>query len=108
MQNKSALIGAAVSMITCLALSGCSSATSATCKDFADKDSNDQLLLAMDLIKAHDLDPTSNAVATAKITNTIQNYCGLDPTVLLTGGKATATQHVDDKIDDAIDWASYK
>lgn len=81
-------------------LTGCSSAKSTTCEEFAKQSSTDQSSTIMDLIKANDLDPTSNMMGLVGVEQDVIQYCGAY------GG--TATKNSSSSINSAVNWSEYR
>lgn len=98
---------ALIAILLTTSLAGCSSAKESTCEEFASKDDTGRILLTQSLIRAHELDPDSNPMATAKVAQTIYTFCGVDAFDSLQGKPVTATQNQQRAIDEAIDWASF-
>ena len=102
------LAAAAVMGLVCLGmLAGCSSAKSTTCQQYGQMSYGQKTSTAIDLIKAHNLDPTSNPVAAAYVSQEIDAFCGVDPVAEMTGNKAPATKNLNISIDKGVNWSKY-
>lgn len=91
----------AASALLATALAGCSSAKAMTCSEYGAKDSSGRTAAVMSLIRAHDLEPTSNAYGTAMLSVDVDGFCG----ITLFDGQAT--QNLDSAIDEGVNWSEY-
>lgn len=99
--------GLAVALITCTAITGCSTAASTTCKDFGSRKATDQSSLVNEMIRAHGLNPLSNIYGSTAMLSEIRTFCGISEIRVLTGQQVAATQNLDSAIERAINWKVY-
>lgn len=74
-----------------------------TCGEYGQLKYSDQVSAVSDPIRAHDLDPSSNALAAASVVTEVNNFCGVSA-VAPTG---SASMNLDSPMDNAVDWAAY-
>lgn len=102
MKKKMTVAAFASALLFAASLTGCSSAKSMTCDEFAELSSSKATDAIVSLVRAHDLDPYSNAYGVVSLSQEIDQFCGIAP---LTGGPATKNN--DRSIDSAVDWSEY-
>ena len=105
LRNFSAVV---VIGIACVGiLTSCSSPQSITCEKYGQMSYGEKTSTVLELIRAHNLDPASNPVAAAAVSQDIDAYCGIDSVAEVTGGQATATKNLNSPIDNAVNWSQY-
>lgn len=88
---------AAVCLVTAMAaatLSGCSSPDDLTCAEFGELSSGEQTEATMDLLAAHDLEPTDTGNILG-VTQAIVDFCG-----------PFSSENPDGRLEDVTDWDS--
>lgn len=97
----------AVSLATALIvvlLSGCSAkAGDMSCEEFGQLPATQRTPKIMDMIEEHGLEPLSNAMATASLSNDVTSFCGTGLVVM----GLEATKNLDQPIRFGVDWSQY-